>query len=260
MKLALVPSMFYGLVVVVGMMFAVWLASLARNDSSLVDRVWGFGFVLLGWFYFMATPSPNLLPPVLASVWGLRLSAHLTRRNWGHGEDRRYADMREKHRRHYALFSLFAVYLVQAVLLWIIAFPLLAGTCGTVSGSGGTTLVIVGATIWLVGFLFETVGDHQLARFRRDPANRGKVLDTGLWRYTRHPNYFGDMVVWWGLYLLAAAAGGWWTIFAPILMTLFLVRVSGVTLLEKNLNESRPGYRDYVRRTSALIPLPPRRG
>ncbi|MGH8127029.1 MAG: DUF1295 domain-containing protein [Gammaproteobacteria bacterium] len=258
MNLVLIPSMFWGLAVVAAMMFAVWLASLVRRDASLVDRVWGFGFVLLGWFYFAVSPSPHLLPAVLATVWGLRLSVHLTRRNWGHGEDRRYADMRKKHGGYFALFSLFSVYLVQAVLLWIIAFPLLMGARGILSGPGGAALVVAGVVLWLIGFLFEAVGDHQLARFKRDPANRNKVLDTGLWHYTRHPNYFGDMLVWWGLYLLAAAAGAWWTIFAPILMTLFLARVSGVTLLEKHLNESRPGYRDYVNRTSALIPLPPR--
>lgn len=260
MNLVLSTSMLWGLALAAAMMVVVWLASLVRRDSSLVDRVWGFGFVLLGWLYFVVSPAPHLLPAVLATVWGLRLSVHITRRNWGQGEDRRYAAMREKHGHHYTLFSLVSVYMVQAVLLWIIAFPLLLGTRGVVSGYGSGTLVIVGAALWLIGFLFEALGDHQLARFKRDPGNKGKVLDTGLWRYTRHPNYFGDMLVWWGLYLLAAAASGWWTIFAPIVMTLFLARVSGVTLLEKHLNESRPGYRDYVRRTSALIPLPPRRG
>lgn len=260
MSLSLLPAMFGGLAVAAVLMLAMWLASLARHDASLVDRVWGLGFVLLGWFYLaVAGHFHNALAALLVSLWGLRLSLHLTRRNWGRGEDRRYAKMRDKHGPRFAWFSLFSVFLLQAILMWVIAFPLLAASRGAHPGWGGAVLTMAGMFVWLAGFVFEAVGDNQLARFKRDPANAGRVLDTGLWRYTRHPNYFGDMLVWWGLYLVAVASGGWWTIFSPLLMSLFLARVSGVTLLERHLQESRPGYSDYARRTSALIPLPPRR-
>jgi len=259
MNMTPVSGLLYGLMVAAIMMITVWIASLVRHDASLVDRVWGAGFVLLGWFYVATSPSPHWLAAVLVTVWGLRLSAHLTWRNWGRGEDRRYAAMREKHGGRFALFSLFSVFLLQAVLLWIVAFPLLAAGRGEVQGWGGGVLLVAGVLIWATGFVFEAFGDSQLARFKRDPSNSGRVLDYGLWRYTRHPNYFGDMLVWWGLYLVAAAYGGWWTVFSPLLMSLFLARVSGVTLLEKHMRESRPGYRDYVRTTSALIPLPPKR-
>jgi len=197
---------------------------------------------------------------ILASVWGLRLSGYITWRNRRRGEDRRYAAMRERHGPRFAVRSLFTVFLLQALLLWVIAFPLFAAVRGEWAGAAAVPLAAAGSAIWLAGFLFESLGDLQLARFKRDPANRGRVLDRGLWRYTRHPNYFGDILVWWGLYLVACARGGWWTAFAPALMTVFLARVSGVTLLEKQLVESRPGYRDYIRRTSALIPRPLRRG
>ena len=260
MSLGPVPSMLGGLAVAAGLMILVWLASLVRRDASLVDRVWGLGFVLLGWFYFAVAPHRhNALAALLVTVWGLRLSAYLAWRNWGRGEDRRYAAMREKHGRRFAVVSLFTVFLLQALLMWIIAFPLLPAARPADAGWGGAAPALAGMIVWLTGLVFETVGDGQLARFKRDPQNRGRVLDTGLWRYTRHPNYFGDMLVWWGLYLVAAASGGWWTLFSPLLMTLFLARVSGVTLLERHLQETRPGYRDYVRRTSALVPLPPRR-
>ena len=149
------------------------------------------------------------------------------------------------------------MFLLQGVLMWLICAPLLAANAGTAS-AGLTWLDFLGAAAWLIGFFFEAVGDLQLARFKADPRNKGKVMDRGVWRYTRHPNYFGDAAQWWGFYLIALAAGGWWTIFSPILMTLLLLRVSGVALLEKTL-DSRPGYKEYTQRTSAFIPWPPRK-
>lgn len=261
---SLMPALASGLAVALGLFALVWVASLVRRDASLVDRFWGLAFVLLGWWYAMAGPEP--LPPAgrlllgLVTVWGLRLSAYLTWRNWGKGEDYRYAAMRQEHGARFGIRSLVTVFLLQAVLAWIIAMPLavaltrLPAPTGWSAGWTGTGLIV-----WLVGFGFEAVGDLQLARHLADPGRRGRVLQTGLWRYTRHPNYFGDAMVWWGYWLLAIPAGGAWTIFAPLLMTLLLMRVSGVTLLERKLVASRPEYRDYAERTNAFFPGLPRK-
>jgi steroid 5-alpha reductase family enzyme len=254
----------FGSLAVLALLFgALWLASLPLRDASLVDRVWGMAFVVLAVWYSWTRPdapmpAPGLALALLVSIWGMRLSIHLTRRNWGRGEDYRYAAMRARQGARFGLMSLGTVFLLQAVLVWVIGMPLFAGIRGEpIPGAPGILLTAAGILVWLVGFLFETVGDWQLARHRADPTRQGQVLDTGLWRYTRHPNYFGDAAVWWGLWLLAAAAGGWWTAFGPMIMTFFLMKVSGVTLLEKQLVEKRPGYREYVARTSAFIPRPP---
>ncbi len=253
-----------GLAVVGTGFVLLWLTSLPLRDASLVDRVWGLAFLVQAIWYAWTSPDVPLSVPgtalvFLVAVWGLRLSFHLTRRNWGKGEDYRYAAMRARHGTRFGLVSLGTVFLLQAVLAWVIGLPLFAGIRGTpIPGPAGAALTVAGVLVWLIGFGFEAFGDWQLSRHRADPARRGQVLDTGLWRYTRHPNYFGDAAVWWGLWLLAAAAGGWWTVFAPTLMSFFLVRVSGVTLLEKRLVEERPGYREYVARTSSFFPRPPR--
>ena len=253
-----------GLAVLAAGFFALWLASLPLRDASLVDRVWGLAFIVLAAWYAWARPAGEIpiagqLLLLLVTIWGLRLSIHLTRRNWGKGEDYRYAAMRARQGPRFWLRSLGTVFLLQAGLVWVIGMPLYAGNRGAPpAGTGTWVLMVAGVAFWIVGFGFETVGDRQLARHRADPARRGRVLDTGLWHYTRHPNYFGDAMVWWGLWLIAAAAGGAWTVFAPALMTLFLMRVSGVALLEKQLLETRPGYRDYVARTNAFFPWVPR--
>jgi steroid 5-alpha reductase family enzyme len=252
-----------GLGLVVALMVAVWIGSVLRRDASLVDRIWGLGFVLLAVLYHVTGPAaggwtgPAGLLVVLTGVWGLRLSAFLTWRNWGQGEDYRYREMRARGGPAFPVRSLVTVFLLQGVLMWLIGAPLLPAARATAWGAGWLTGL--GAALWAVGFFFEAVGDWQLARFKADPANRGRVLDRGVWRYTRHPNYFGDACVWWGLWCLAAAQGAWWTVFAPALMTLLLLRVSGVVMLERKLVESRPAYRDYVRTTSAFVPWPPRR-
>jgi steroid 5-alpha reductase family enzyme len=244
-----------------GMMFLLWLASIPLRDASIVDPFWGFGFVLVAWAAGLAGDggaSPWTWVLVgLTTVWGLRLSIHLGRRNLGHGEDFRYAEMRRKRERFW-LSSLWIVFGLQAALLWLISLPLQLAHAPLADGRSAV-LGLLGVAVWAVGLFFEAVGDAQLARFKADPANRGKVLDTGLWRYTRHPNYFGDACVWWGLWLVALAAGApWWTAVGPLVMTIFLRRVSGVTLLERSLRERRPGYEDYVRRTSPFFPRPPR--
>jgi len=251
-----------GLVLLFGLFALLWLASLAVRDASLVDRFWGAAFVALAWWYAILGGVPR--PPAarvllgLVTAWGLRLSLYLTWRNWGRGEDYRYAEMRRRHGARFGLISLGTVFLLQAVLAWVIAMPLYAGLSVGVPQPGRDGLLWLGAAAWLVGFGFEAVGDAQLARHRADPSRRGTVLDTGLWRYTRHPNYFGDALAWWGHWLVAASLGAGWTVFAPLLMTFLLMRVSGVTLLERKLVDTRPAYRDYAARTNAFFPGPPR--
>ena len=243
------------------LMVAVWALSVVRRDASLVDRFWGLGFVAVAWLQWPIAGPPTfrgLLVLALVSVWGLRLSWHIHRRNRGHGEDRRYAAMRERHGPRFPAVSLFTVFLLQAAILTVVASPLLPPLWSARQRPGA--LDAVGVALFVAGFLFEAIGDAQLARFKADPANRGQVLDRGLWRYTRHPNYFGDALVWWGLGLLGAATpGGWWTLVGPVLMTFLLRRVSGVTLLEEDLSGRKPGYRDYVERTPAFVPWFPRR-
>lgn len=248
--------------VILGLMIALWLISLLLKDSSIVDIFWGTGFVITAWFYFFLTPdgfaARKLLIVILTTIWGLRLSIHILLRNWGHGEDYRYQQWRQEAGSNWWWRSFFKVFLLQGALMWIISAPLLAAQ----SNPNPARLIwldYLGAILWGIGFFFEAVGDWQLARFRANPDNKGKLLNTGLWRYTRHPNYFGDAAQWWGFYLIAAAAGGYWTIFSPIIMTLLLRRVSGVTMLEKSLKESKPGYKEYVETTNPFIPWFPRK-
>ena len=223
-----------------------------------MDIAWGLGFVLVAWATFFAgAPSEsNLILPVLTTVWGLRLSGYLAWRNIGKPEDYRYREMRDHRPRSFPIRSLLTIFALQGVLMWIIALPL-----QTVhpSGTPSVVLTLIGVLLWVTGFVFESVGDWQLARFKSDPTNSGRVMDRGLWRYTRHPNYFGDFLVWWGLYSLALASGApWWSIIGPIIMSVLLMRVSGVTLLEKSLKDSKPGYAEYAARTNAFFPWWPR--
>ncbi|HEY5983879.1 MAG TPA: DUF1295 domain-containing protein [Anaerolineales bacterium] len=249
------------LLVILGLMTVLWLVSLLLRNSSIVDIFWGAGFLIADWAAFNLTPGSaparRTLIGVLVTLWGLRLALFILWRNWGKPEDFRYQKWRKESGPIWWWKSFFQVFLLQGVLMWLICAPLLAANAGTAS-AGLTWQDYLGAAVWLIGFFFEAVGDLQLARFKADPRNKGKVMDRGVWRYTRHPNYFGDAAQWWGFYLIALAAGGWWTIFSPILMTLLLLRVSGVALLEKTL-DARPGYKEYTRRTSAFIPWPPRK-
>jgi len=236
-----------------------WLLSLALRDAGIVDIFWAPGFFIVA--AICALRAPALTPRaivilVLAALWAERLGSHLLHR-WRNSaqEDRRYTEMRAGG--GFWWRSLFRVFWLQAVILWIVSWPLQAAT-----GSGAIPLGpldYIGAVVALGGILIEAVADRQLTRFKNDPASPGKVLDTGLWAWSRHPNYFGNATMWWGFWLIAASAGAWWTIFAPALMTFFLLRVSGVTLLERDIADRRPGYADYVRNTSAFIPLPPRK-
>jgi steroid 5-alpha reductase family enzyme len=250
-----------GLGSVMAMMLATWVASLVRRDASLVDRVWGLGFVVLVLTYAVlgegAAPRTWLVV-ALVSLWGVRLSAYLTWRNWGEGEDKRYQAMRRRASGSFALKSLVTVFGLQGVLAWLISLPLLAAATAA-SPPGLVWLDWLGVAVWLVGIVFEAGGDWQLSRFLADPANRGKVMDRGLWRYTRHPNYFGDTTVWWGYFLFALATGAWWAAVGSALMTLFIVKVSGVAMTERSMaKSSRAGHAEYIRRTNAFFPGPPK--
>lgn len=247
--------------ILLGYMGLLWVISLALKNSSIVDIFWGFGFVVANWLFFSLNPQGaeprKWLISILVTIWGLRLSLYILWRNWGKAEDFRYQVWRKEAGTSWWWRSFFKVFLLQGILLWIISIPLLAAHYG----SQPATLKWVdflGVTIWLVGFSFESMGDLQLARFKSNPDNKGKVLDTGVWRYTRHPNYFGDATQWWGYYLIAFSAGGWWTIYSPVMMTLLLLRVSGVALLEKTLKDTKPQYKEYIEKTSAFFPLPPK--
>ncbi len=242
-------------------MTALWVVSLIRKDSSIADIFWGLGFVLVGWLSFLLSDGfllRKVLIVSLVTVWGLRLSIHILIRNWGRGEDFRYRQWREEHGARWWWRSLFQVFWLQGAIMLVVSAPIL-GAQLLGDPSRLTILDVVGTMVWAVGFFFEAVGDWQLTRFKSDPANAGKLLTTGLWATTRHPNYFGDAVVWWGHYLIAAAGGGFWLIFSPILMTFLLARVSGVNMLEKTLSQTKPGYEDYIARTSAFVPWFPRR-
>lgn len=243
---------------VLGVAALFWLLSFARNDVGIVDSLWPLMFLLMVGVYQDLAPVPGprvWLVLVLVAVWALRLSLHLTVRNYGQPEDRRYRAMRHNNEPHFGLKSLYLVFGLQAALAGFIAMPLLVASSAPAPLSW---LDVVGVALWLIGMFFEVVGDFQLARFRAEPSNAGRVLDTGLWRFTRHPNYFGEFLVWWGYFTVALAAGGWWTLLSPLVMSALLLRVSGVTLLERDIGERRPGYASYARRTNAFLPGPPR--
>lgn len=257
----LVQTLLTNLLVIVLAMVAVWVVGTLRRDVSIVDLFWGMGFVIVAWTsWLLARPAEprTLLLAVLTTLWGVRLSLYLAWRNWGHGEDRRYAAMRAKDPERFWWLSLPRVFLLQAAILWFVAFPVQVAAAADLAAPLGW-LDAVGAALWATGLVFEGVGDWQLARFKGDVANAGRVMDRGLWRFTRHPNYFGDFCVWWGLYLIAAAGGAGWTVVSPLLMSLLLLKVSGVSLLESTIVDRRPAYAAYQARTNAFFPGPPRR-
>ena len=236
-----------------------WLVSLARRDVSIVDSLWSLFFLLAAAVYAATTPDAGprtLLVLTLVIVWALRLSAYITWRNRGEGEDRRYQAIRRNNEPHFAFKSLYIVFGLQGLLAWLISLPLLAAM---VSGASINALDLIGAGLWAIGMAFEAGGDYQLARFKARADNQGKVMDQGLWRYTRHPNYFGEFCIWWGFYAIALAGGAWWAVVSPLIMTGLLLRVSGVALLEKDIGERRPAYREYITRTNAFFPGPPRK-
>ncbi|MEW6084390.1 MAG: DUF1295 domain-containing protein [Chloroflexota bacterium] len=237
------------------LMTLLWLLSLALKNASIVDIFWGIGFIVIAWFAF--TNGQGYLPrkqwmTALVTLWGIRLALHIGLRNWGKPEDFRYAKWREENGTRWWWISYLKVFVLQGFLMWIISMPIIAAQS---SGFPAilTPLDLIGALIALAGLFFESVADLQLTFFKRDTSNKGKILTTGLWKYSRHPNYFGEAAVWWGIYIIALAAGAWWTIFSPILMTWLLLRVSGVAMLERTM-QSKPGYEEYMKNTSAFFP------
>lgn len=246
------------LALILGVSVAAWAVSVMIRNVAFVDSLWSL-FFLIAAVVFAIEAAPlsarGLLVTLLVAVWALRLSIYITARNWGEPEDHRYQKIRENNQPGFAFKSLYIVFGLQGVLAWFIAMPLMPA----IMNPGGIgPLETAAAALWLLGFVFEAGGDYQLAKFKRDGANKGRVLDTGLWRYTRHPNYFGDFCIWWAFYLFAVAAGGWWTILSPLLMSFLLLKVSGVAMLEKTITDRRPEYAEYIRRTNAFFPGSPR--
>ena len=231
-----------------------WLFSLVRNNVTHVDSMWSLFFALAAYTTAMLMTelsSRALLILALVTIWALRLCVYLTWRNWGSHEDHRYAEIRQNNQPYFWFKSIYIVFGLQAVLAGIISTSLF----GAVSSSTKINwLDYIGTAIVFFGFIWETVADWQLSQFKAKASNKGKVLATGLWRYSRHPNYFGECCVWWGFYLFALAGGAWWAIISPILMTLLLLKVSGVSLLESTIIDRRPAYADYIKKTNAFIP------
>lgn len=246
--------------VIAGQMIFLWLLSIPLRNVSIVDIGWGMGFVFVAW---LAAPEAGGKPAILysmVSVWGVRLSWHLWLRNHSKPEDYRYVAMRQKNGPAFVWSSLLRVFALQGVIMWLIALPIMVTGAKAVS-EPNWILTGCGGAIWLVGMFFEVVGDWQLARFKADAGNQGKVLDSGLWKYTRHPNYFGELVLWWGHWLvclgLTDPTKTWWTILSPALISFLLLKVSGVTLLEKAMKKRSPDYESYIKRTSTFFPRPP---
>lgn len=239
-----------------------WVLSVIIKNASIVDLFWGFGFVVVNTFYVFMSGDLNarkLLLFVLVTIWGLRLSIYLTWRNAGKGEDFRYKEFRRKYGiERYWWFSYFQVFLLQGVLIMLVSLPLLGANLGNHSNNL-YGLDYLGILVWLIGFVFEAGGDFQLTRFKQNHKNKGKVLNTGLWKYTRHPNYFGDTVIWLSFAIFSIAAGSYWQIVGAVLMTWLIVKVSGVSLLEKSLNNSKPQYREYIQKTSSFFPWFPKK-
>ena len=245
-----------GFAAILVLALATWLVSLAKTDVSIVDSAWAPLILLAGIAYALTLPETGPRSTwvlALVALWAARLTGYITWRNWGEPEDHRYQVIRRRNEPNFAVKSVYLVFVLQGVLAWIVSAPLLAALGSSHPVAWPDAL---GAALVLFGLLFETIGDWQLARFKGKAANRGKVMERGLWRYTRHPNYFGEFCVWWGFFLIGLAAGGWWAVISPLLMSALLLQVSGVALLEKDIGERRPAYREYSARTNAFFPGP----
>lgn len=254
---ALLPSLGLGLAASAVIALLAWFGSLRLRDVSIVDSIWSLMIVAPA---LVAVAAPDVGPRAvvvlsLAALWALRLAGYITWRHWGHDEDRRYREIRARNEPHFQWKSAYLVFGLQALLAWVVSLPLVAAVT---SPAPWGWLDAIGLVLGAVGFAIEVVADHQLARFKADAGNRGRVLTAGLWRYSRHPNYFGEFCLWWGFGLLALSAGAWWALASPLLMSVLLLRVSGVTLLEKDIGMRRPAYRLYVARTNAFFPWKPR--
>ena len=250
------------LVAAAGLMLAGWVISLFRQNVTIADSLWGLGFVLIAWLTFFRSEGVlvrKILIVTLVTIWGVRLFTHLSRRNRGKGEDPRYAEWRAKYGGSFWWVSLYKVFLVQALFQWLIALGVQYGQVAA-APAGLTLLDVLGAAIWTTGILIEAAADRQLAAFLAEPANKGKIMDKYLWRYSRHPNYFGESLIWWGLFVIVLATPwGFWTIISPLLITYTLLRLTGVTLMEETIFKDNPDYHEYVRKTSSFIPWFPKK-
>jgi steroid 5-alpha reductase family enzyme len=245
------------------MMLLAWGYSLKIRSVSFVDILWGLGFVLVVWLSLTLAPavtSRSVLLVILVTVWGFRLALHIGVRNHGKPEDRRYQEMRLKHGDRFPLVSLFTVFLTQALLLWVVSLAVQLGVFAPEPKLPAGPLDWIGIMAWCIGFGFEALADLQMLHFKRDPANKGKVLDSGLWALSRHPNYFGESVMWWAIYVLVLPTGyGLPALISPLLITFLLLKVSGVTLAEKGMSSRRPDYEAYRQRTSTFFPWFPKK-
>ena len=231
-----------------------WILSVARKNVTHVDSLWSLFFALAAYTTYLTLDNPSTratLILVLVNIWALRLFAHLTLRNWGAPEDERYVEMRKNNQPYFWLKSIYIIFGLQAVLAWTISASLYGAI---ISNMPLNIIDYIGVSLFVFGLFWEGVSDWQLMQFKQDPTNKGKVLDTGLWRYTRHPNYFGECCLWWGFYLIALAGGAWWAIISPALITILLLKVSGVSLLENTISERRPDYAKYKKTTNAFLP------
>ncbi len=239
-----------------------WIWSVFIKNVSIVDIFWGVGFVVVNTFYVFMSGELNARKIViltLVCIWGFRLAIYLAIRNIGKGEDFRYQEFRQNYGpKRYWWFSYFQTFLLQGILIMIISLPLLGINYNNSNGNL-QILDYLGIIIWIIGFTFETVGDFQLSNFKRDSKNKGKILHTGLWKYTRHPNYFGDSAVWWAYGIFSIAAGSYWQAIGAVIMTLLILKISGVSLLEKTLKETKPQYKEYIQKTSSFIPWFPKK-
>lgn len=249
----------WGLVFALSAAVLLWLVSLRNRDVSIVDIFWGLGVAgvvdIAAWLGQSGGARTSAVL-FLVNLWGLRLAAHIWARH--KGEDHRYAAMRQKFGKKWWWLSLIQVFLLQAILIWFVPAPLVAAVLYARMPMG--VLDYAGIVVAAAALMFESLADFQLAAFRADPGSQGKVMDRGLWGWSRHPNYFGEALMWWGYFAIGfGASHQWWLILSPVLITFLLLQVSGVTLMEEKMDERRPGYAEYRRRVSAFVPWPPRK-
>ncbi|MEO1260867.1 MAG: DUF1295 domain-containing protein [Bacteroidota bacterium] len=251
-----------GILLILGVLTLLWIFSLIIKDASIIDIFWGVGFVIVVWYYafiigFDKMETRHYILLAIVSIWGIRLATYLGIRNIGKGEDFRYVQWRKENGKNWWWISYLRVFVLQGIILWIVSSAFVPALLAK-----GSIQVfdVLGIALWSIGLFFEAVGDYQLMRFKKNPENKGKVLNKGVWRYTRHPNYFGDALLWWGFFCFALAhLNGWWFVFSPIFMTFLLLKISGVAMLERTLKKTKPKYAEYIRKTSAFIPMPPKK-
>lgn len=255
---SVLPLALSGLSTTIALMLVAWLISLRTRNVAIVDVFWGIAIAGAGITWLWNAPEATtrgVLVVLLTGVWAARLALHLLWRTHGQAEDRRYREIRARNEPNFAFKSIYLVFGLQALLAWLVAMPLLGGV---ISSAPIGSLDRFGTLMWAFGLVFESVADYQLLRFQQGGGAKRGVMNTGLWRFSRHPNYFGEFVLWWGIGLIAVAGGAWWALVGPLLLSLFLLKVSGVALTEKDIATRRPEYQDYMRRTSAFVPRPPR--